>query len=501
MPKFTHFILYHLMKLINPRALIVGFLFFCYTSIAQNYHALNGSPYAGVTSVYVNPASSTNSFYKWDVSLLGGGITTSQILFQLNDINLFNPPTNTNDTLATITPHTRTRYLHNSLGGQALSFRINLGPNRAIAVSFRGRSYTHINTSKMAFYHDNTLSLQSFLNNNLKLSPLNANMVHSGFTELNLNYSQIISNTNYSKLSAGINFGLLKGVSGAQFFAKDITYTQNTNAVTGSTYYTLTGGSTGYMFSKNLSDADSVGGSDRDKAKQAYKLAQTGMAFSIGAEFLVKESYDGVELNNRNYDWKFGLSLMDLGFNKYKHTQGSATHRLPIAGSSVDTLFTQELGNIRRLTRLRDSLSNNFSITNRLNSEFTIATPSRLFLSIDKNLGNHFYVNGTATINLFTTKAQESGTTRELNLFTLTPRFETQLFGFYLPMQFNQQYNFWVGAALKLGPVIVGIHDISFFKWGKQGTQTMNGGGYFMLNVFGWRNTDNDGINCPKRLP
>jgi hypothetical protein len=488
------------MKCINPKAILFGFLCCSFNAFAQNYNAIHGSPYAGVSSVFLNPASSVNSFYKWDASLVGVHFTTSQNLFQLNNVNLFNPPTETNDTLVTITNWTRTRFYHNSSGGQALSFRMNLGPDKAFAVSFRGRSYTHVNSSKAYFYHDSTLSLPNFLRQNLSNQPLNFNLVHSGFTELNLNYSQVVSKTNYSKLSAGINIGILKSLSGAQFFAKDITYTRNINPNNGSTYYTLTGGSTGYMFSKNFDDVDTIN-DQQEKAKQFYKLSQTGLTVSIGAEFLVKNSYDGVELNNRNYDWKIGVSIMDFGFNKYKHANGSATHRIAISGNATDTSFSQQLAQLTGIRQLTDSLATNFSITNNLNSNFNIATPARLVLNIDKNLGNHFYLNASTTINFYTTKAQERGTTKEINFLTLTPRYETQLIGFYLPIQFTHQYNVWLGAALKLGPLVVGIHDISFFKWGKQQTQTMNGGGYLMLNVFGWRNTANDGIDCPKVIP
>lgn len=488
------------MKLNNPKIAFIGFLFFCITSYSQNYNALTGSPYAGVSGVYINPASSVNSFYKWDVSLFGIGSTTSQNLFQLNNVNLFNPPTQTNDTLVTITNYTRTRFLHNTIGGQALSFRVNLGPDKAFAVSFRGRSYTHLNSSKMHIVHDNTLSLANILNQNFIHQPLSVNVIQSAFSEINLNYSQIVSKSNYSKLSVGVNLGILKSLSGVQFFANNITYARNTNTANGQDYYTLTSGSVGYMYSKNFKDVDSIK-DNTEKAKQFYKLSKSGYAISLGAEYLVKESYDGIELNNRNYDWKIGVSIMDLGFNTYEHVSGSATHKFAISNTATDTSFLSELANVKDISRLRDSLTQNFSVTNRLNSEFNIATPARLVLNIDKNLGNHFYINGSATLNFYTTKSQESGTTKELNLFTLTPRYETQLFGFYIPIQFNQQYNTWVGAAIKLGPLVVGVHDISFLKWGKQQTQTLNGGGYVMLNVFGWRNTSNDGIDCPKRLP
>jgi len=49
-----------------------------------------------------------------------------------------------------------------------------------------------------------------------------------------------------------------------------------------------------------------------------------------------------------------------------------------------------------------------------------------------------------------------------------------------------------------LGPLLLGVHSLDFYKWFKQGTQTLNGGFYIMLNVYPFRKKENDGIDCPK---
>lgn len=47
---------------------------------------------------------------------------------------------------------------------------------------------------------------------------------------------------------------------------------------------------------------------------------------------------------------------------------------------------------------------------------------------------------------------------------SLTPRWETLNWGFYLPIQYNRQGNFWAGIAIKIGPFVGGIHNIGIFK-------------------------------------
>ena len=82
-------------------------------------------------------------------------------------------------------------------------------------------------------------------------------------------------------------------------------------------------------------------------------------------------------------------------------------------------------------------------------------------------------------MNLFSTANYAKLLTRELNLLTVTPRWETILFGCYMPVQYNTQGNLWIGAALKFGPLTIGLHDIS---WTKK-ISTINGGGYILFSL------------------
>ena len=46
-------------------------------------------------------------------------------------------------------------------------------------------------------------------------------------------------------------------------------------------------------------------------------------------------------------------------------------------------------------------------------------------------------------------------------MITITPRWETKKLGAYLPIQFNNQNQFWMGAALKAGPLLIGVHNLA----------------------------------------
>ena len=97
---------------------------------------------------------------------------------------------------------------------------------------------------------------------------------------------------------------------------------------------------------------------------------------------------------------------------------------------------------------------------------------------MDKNLGNHFFVNGDLSLNFYSTSDVLKTNTRELNLLTVTPRWETIALGAYLPIQYNTQGQLWVGAAIKLGPLVLGVHSLEIFNK----YPSLNGGGYLLIS-------------------
>ena len=169
---------------------------------------------------------------------------------------------------------------------------------------------------------------------------------------------------------------------------------------------------------------------------------------------------------------------MDLGANSFKASQYSGQFNDPNAAVS-DAQLEAKLTGATDIRAVRDSLNTLFNSNSTLSDNFNISNPTRLTINIDKNLGNHFYVNGELNMNFYSPSSYNKLHTKELNLLTVTPRWETIGFGAYLPVQYNAQGQFWVGAALKLGPLVIGFHNFGLLKKDPE----LNGGGYLLLSV------------------
>ena len=478
--------------MLNPatKFLLFAILILSFNSgFNQSYHALNGSPYAGVTGMYNNPATTVNCAYKWDVSVMSFQATASNSAFIVENGTVLNYDSAT----AQFTNGLRSRYFHGNLDINFFNFRMNIGPKSAFAFAVRGRTYN--NAKADPFYYNDTISTtQSFLSANKTLPYLQGYGTHSGWLEADLNFSHILYQSTTARLSGGITLGYMRSLSGGYDNEKRASYleVQNNNQ----TEYILTGGSATVEYSQNY---DLVDGTlaPMVNAKAFLKNTLHGFNLSLGAEYLVRNQSeeDNIPLSASNYNWKIGVSIMDIGTNKFNPAGGSFTASIP-RSNATDLLLQQQLSNITSLKRTRDSLLNSFTKVDTLTSVFTIANPTRLVINVDKNLGNHFFVNGELSVNFFSSQPQPKLKTRETNLFTVTPRWETSTWGAYLPVQYNTQGQLWVGAAIKLGPLLIGVHSLDFFKWFKMGTQTFNGGGYLVLNIhpFGKKEKEQE---CP----
>ena len=99
---------------------------------AQSYHAVSGSPYAGVTAMYNNPASTANAAYKWDLTILSSQITFSNSLFVVDQTSLLKY----DSSVMQFTNGLRSRYQHTTVDINLFNCRYTIDKNKAVAFVF-----------------------------------------------------------------------------------------------------------------------------------------------------------------------------------------------------------------------------------------------------------------------------------------------------------------------------------------------------------------------------
>ena len=442
--------------------------------------------------MYTNPASTINSVYKWDITLFSTQLTISNSSFIINKASLLH----FDSANAQITNGNGNRYFQAAFDINLLNLQFKLDKKSALGFGLRGRTYNCLRSSPI-IYNESIITLHDFLHANNTTPYFEGYATHAGWVEANFNYSRLLIDNDHEKLSGGITIGLQKSISGAYGNIERISYSEQLNNATNQNEYSLTGGSITSSYSSNYDLINNANSITPSVIKSFLNDSKSSVNLNVGMEYLIKNLYtDPNSLNNSNYDWKFGFSIMDIGKNSFNPANGSFTASNPYS-NITDSILIQQLSNAGSLRLVRDTLAKSFKVIDSLKSSFTISNPTRIIFSVDKNWGNHFYLNAELSVNLFSSQQQEKLRTTEINLLTITPRWEQKKLGIYMPMQYNSNGQLWIGGAAKLGPLLIGVHNLDFIKWFKTGSQTLNGGFYLILNIhpFGSKIKERD---CPQ---
>lgn len=460
---------------------------------AQNYHAIQGSSYAGALGVHNNPASIVNTPFKWDVALVGLQLKSSTNAFTIYDYSLLSSPANS---LYYLDKGKYKRKADLDFNLNLINARIALNRKSAVAFGINLRGHTNVRTSD--YYFIDTLdNATDFLKINPDINNVNAKVRSSAWLEAYISYARTLRDNEFSRLNAGISLHIGRGVSGAYTNINDIGFSQtfqNNEPV-----YNINAANLIYGYSANFDNWH-----DNNSASQNINnmvaFAEGGASIDAGVEYIIKPQ--GVASFNDDedyydYDWKLGLSLLDIGGYQYKYgTQSRVVSSIKsnITGEMLDDKFT----GVNSTKEFNDSLA---TIINgdQAFGRFTVINPTRLVANVDRYLTGNFYLNAELSVNIPLASIKKAYMqVNQTNLLTVTPRWETKRFGFYLPMQLNTKSQFWVGGAFKAGPLLFGLHNLVNL-FGKRSTQ--NGGGYIALVFRASKDPagkSDQRLNCPK---
>lgn len=454
-------------------SIIVGVT--CMVVQAQNYHGIQGSSYAGSIGVHNNPSSIVNTPYKWDITVLGVQAKISTNFLQVANYSILSPAA---QSVYLISNGTYKRYMFANANINLLNTRIALNRTRAIAFGANLRNYAFARTSEYNFY-DTLKNVADFLVLNERNQPAGADFINSGWIELYASYAQTIIDNEFVRLNAGVTLKLSRGISGAYASVQSGKFTQIPAGDPAK--YTITGADARFGYSSNF-DRWKNGNSRAENINNFLKFTEGGASIDAGAELLIKSQsvakYD--EDDYFDYDWKLGVSLLDFGVNQYKHGLQSRNVkgvRAGITDIDLDRKFDSTISSIRVFN---DSLATVADQSTALSGVYRVINPTRLVLNVDRYIAGAFYINAELSVNLSAVFGKKWLYTKEINLLTVTPRWETRRLGFYMPLTYNTQKQFWIGGAVKAGPLLIGLHNLAYLVSSKS---IHKGGGYIAIII------------------
>ena len=441
---------------------------------SQNYHAVHGSSYAGALGVSNNPASIVNVSDAWDITPLSLQYEISTNAVSVLNYSLISSPKNSK---YYIDNGNYSRYVSGNFNFRLFNTRVALDRRHAIAAGMNLRGNIHAKTGKYNFI-DTVNTLRSFLKVNNENQLLEGKFNTNSWLEVFGTYSQTMWDNEISRLNGGITIKAMRGIAAAFGSLHNIGFTRIVQG--NQPFYFLQTGNTNYAYSANLDKWQSRKSTSRN-IQDVVVSAEGSIAFDIGMEYLIKSQavntfYD--DDNYYDYEWKIGISLLDIGSTHYRYSPQSRS--IGSEKENVADRILQRKFNAPSIPAFNDSIAGIFSNVQSLAVQFSVINPARLVVNVDRNLYDNFYLNGELSANLSALAGKEKLYATQLNVLTITPRWETRRYGVYLPVQFNAENQFWVGMAFKAGPVLFGVHNLGNVV---AKNKIQNGGVYLAFSV------------------
>ncbi len=420
--------------------------------MAQNYQAINGSRYAGSLSPCNNPAAIVNVPYTWDITPFAVQVKQATNAFVIKNYSLLSSPGN-----AEIVGKSGTlkRFAFANQNIRLLNTRINLNSRSAIAFGANIRNYFYATTTQTN-WQDTTRSLSDFMKINIGHLPMSGESRASTWAELYATYARTIIDDGKRILTAGITLKVSRALAGGYASAKGLGYVPVPGNEGG---YLLTEGSFQYGYSSNFDNIDSNSTSSVNR-KSFLQHTMSGISADAGLEYILPAGGDEEEADYFAYRTKIGISLMDVGRNKFRYSSRSRTATAGKPGIT-DSLVENKFSGIGSVDDFNDSLSGIANSFTGLIGAFNVYQPARIIINIDQHLVNNFFLNAEITIPLLQIVPKKITYIKDMNLLAITPRWETKSLGVYFPVQLNVQKQLWVGGAFKAGPVLFGTHNLA----------------------------------------
>ncbi|WP_405292253.1 DUF5723 family protein [Algibacter sp. Ld11] len=462
-------------------SLVVLLLVGSFGAKAQSYVGFLTDNYSGVNSVIANPANITDSRFKTDINIVGVSAFGGNDYYGVNLMDALKDDYDF-DLDAKKSPSTDNNAAIN-IDVMGPAFMFNLTETSSLAIFTRARSMVNVDEVNGETIDD----LDNDDTNDFFVNEGDFNTFGHAWAELGITYARVLMNKDEHFLKGGLTAKFLQGGGTANAYGRNVTvdYTESSETI-------VTTGSITYGRGEDYDNDDY----DYDLPEAIGFGADLGFVYEWRPDYrdYQTEGADGSAYNHKDqnkYKLKIGLSITDIGKINYKDA----------VSETFDVTNTVTEDDIDNEDDLNDILNNLYTLTNR-SVGYKVNLPTALHLNADYSLNKNFYVNLNTDFSLVS-KGKENAS-RIANAVSLTPRFESKWFSFYVPVSMVQYNGFQAGAGFRAGPLYIGSGSVITAL---VGDNTKGADVYAGLKVPVYqgkpKDRDNDGVidkldGCPK---
>lgn len=393
---------------------------------AQSYIGHSIDNYSGVHGIILNPSSVVDGRMRTDINISSVSVFGGSDYFAIDLDNLPEDGDSFSfeDDLDKYPKEDNQFFLNVDALGPSVMF--NLSPKHSIGITTRARTFLNFNNLNGRLYEDLSDGFSSSDSYDFQMKNYTGT-IHA-WGEFGVTYGRILLDKEIHFIKAGITLKYLLG--GGSAFSSTPQLTGNFN---GSSEI-LT--SQGFLYYGN-----SLGFDPEDIN---FENTSSGFGGDLGFtyEYRIDTNLDTLSIKDNKYKLKLGLSVTDIGSISYDDSS-LTTYRLT---NSVNTQNFEDKS-------IEEILEENYDGEEQILSS-RINLPTAIHFLADYNIRKHLYLSLNGSFSLIGNDWEQSN--RVINTVTLTPRFETKIFSFYLPLGVRQYDDFSAGAGFRFGPLTVG---------------------------------------------
>jgi hypothetical protein len=431
---------------------IVFFVFitsFC--TYSQERVGICNSIYSGITGEWINPAYIAGTPFKWDfnlVTLHAYADNSYLYMYQANIPDVIADNGNTEIAVANaynLEKNISSKfmienrenhiwynnvYVNALLQGPSLMVSVK---KWAFAFSMSGRSAVSLirfnkEGAKLLF---EGLSYDPLWNKDIPFRKFRLN--GAAWEEFGITVAREIKKDRKRLIKAGITIKHLKGIDAAYYLNRDMTLSVPNDS---SMDFKSISADYGYAFSED----------DWNSSKGRGKSIDLGITIEKKP---LKNIYQCPYFCNKKlgleYAWKLGISLIDIGYIRFK--KNAAAYTVDNKSNLWINFDDVQLEDVPGFDSLMNSHFGDNYIPTPIGDKFTMMLPWALSVQYDYNIGYNFYINGTWVQRIPHFGAP--GIDRA-DIISITPRFDHRRIGIALPIVLYQYVWPRIGLAVRL---------------------------------------------------
>jgi outer membrane protein OmpA-like peptidoglycan-associated protein len=408
----------------------------------QSYLGFLTDNYSGVHGVISNPANITDSRFKTDINLAGLSAFATNDYYGINIWDTMKDGYSFDLEAKTHPKDVNGGGFNADVLGPAVMF--NLSKNSSIALFSRARTFANannINGNSIAVIDDD--STEDFAFNEGSI-----NVLAHAWAEIGLTYARTLIDKEQHFVKGGATLKYLQGLGNVYGAGNNIAINYDADGTDlggGETTGSITTSGT-FTYAR----FDNFDNDDYD-----YKTPKNAGGFGADLGFIYEwrpnhadykaDDASPYQFKDKNkYKLKFGVSITDIGFINYKDgiKEGYAINN--------NNVSEQDLENAEDISDFLES----FYTKTIEGVGYKIDLPTALHVNVDWNLNNKIYLNLNTDFSLMSKDRITAN--RISNLVSVTPRYESKWFSFYMPLSVIENNGFRMGAGFRAGPLYVG---------------------------------------------